>query len=614
MKKILILLAIISVNHKLISQQLNLEEILVTSSPRIEIGFSEDSRTIEVITKEQITNSPANNVAELLQQVTGIDIRRRGASGMQADLYIRGGGFDQTLLLIDGIKVEDAQTGHHTMNMALPIDVIERIEIIKGPASRIYGQNAFNGAVNIVTSNLKEDVITLDVEGGSFDQINTAITVGKKYENKSMLFHYSNRTSEGYKYNTDYKNQNYFLKTSFEANNLPIEMIASFNERKFGANGFYASPEAIDQYEETQGSLLGFSTKITKNKLIIKPRLYWKRNQDMYVYIRDNPSVYRNLHITNKVGFDINGSYDSKIGTTGFGVDLSSVNLASNNLGERKRTMLSLFLEHQIKFLNNKLDLTPGIAFSYFSDVSTNDSYQNNFFRNFFTYPGIDIGYSVSDNLKLYSNVGYTYRVPTYTDLYYSSPTTLGNENLNPEKALTQEIGIRYNNNNFIFTFNLYKRAASDIIDYVKDNELALWVAYNIREINTKGYEIGLSYDFYLGAFRKHNLNIGYSNITDDLKESNFNFSRYSLNSLKNHITSSYSFEIKKHMKSSIIYKYAERSSSDSYSVMDFKIEYTYNQLNLYLVGNNLFNTAYSETNLVEMPGRNYMVGLKINP
>ena len=62
---------------------------------------------------EEIINSPANNVAELLQQVAGIDIRRRGASGMQADLYIRGGGFDQTLLLIDGIKVEDPQTGHH---------------------------------------------------------------------------------------------------------------------------------------------------------------------------------------------------------------------------------------------------------------------------------------------------------------------------------------------------------------------------------------------------------------------------------------------------------------------------------------------------------------------
>ena len=128
-------------------------------------------------------------------------------------------------------------------------------------------------------------------------------------------------------------------------------MISSFNERKFGANGFYASPEATDQYEETQASLLGFTTKIIKNSLIIKPKLYWKRNQDMYVYLRDNPSVYRNLHITNKIGAELNGSYESNSGITGFGVGVSSVKLSSNNLGNRKRTMVNLFLEHHLKCL-----------------------------------------------------------------------------------------------------------------------------------------------------------------------------------------------------------------------------------------------------------------------
>ena len=120
-------------------EKISLETIEIISSPRIELPFSKNSRTIHVITKEEIKNSPAANVSELLQQVAGIDIRRRGVSGIQADLYIRGGTFDQTLLLIDGFKVEDPQTGHHTMNMAIPIDVIERIEIIKGAAARIYG-------------------------------------------------------------------------------------------------------------------------------------------------------------------------------------------------------------------------------------------------------------------------------------------------------------------------------------------------------------------------------------------------------------------------------------------------------------------------------------------
>ena len=614
MKNIVSLVLIIAVNVIAHSQetQIDLKEITVVSSPRIELPFSENSRTIQVISKEEITESPANNVAELLQQVAGIDIRRRGVSGMQADLYIRGGGFDQTLLLIDGIKVEDAQTGHHTMNMALPIEVIERIEIIKGSASRVYGQNAFSGAINIITSKVTENMVSVSLESGSYKQQNASVTISRKNEDQSVLFHYSNNSSDGHKYNTDYKNENYFLKNSFEIKGLPIDMISSFNERKFGANGFYASPEAIDQYEETQASLLGFSTKIISNNFIIKPKLYWKRNQDMYVYLRDNPSVYRNLHITNKIGAELNGSYESNNGITGFGVDISSIKLSSNNLGERKRTMVNLFLEHQMKFAENKIDVTPGVAFSYFSDVSTNQNYQNNFFRNFFMYPGIDIGYVLNDDVKLYSNIGYTYRVPTYTDLFYTSPTTIGNENLKPEKAFTKEIGLDYTKGNFNFIFTLYNRDASDVIDYVKNVESAPWEAFNIREINTKGYELGLTYNFYVASFLNHSIKIGYSNIKDDLKQTDFNFSRYSLNSLKNHLTTSYSFEIKKNLKSSIIYKYAERNFGEDYSVMDIKVSYTLKKYNLYITANNLFDTIYSETNLVEMPGRNILLGLNV--
>ena len=614
MKNIVSLVLIIAVNVMAHSQetQIDLKEITVVSSPRIELPFSENSRTIQVISKEEITESPANNVAELLQQVAGIDIRRRGVSGMQADLYIRGGGFDQTLLLIDGIKVEDAQTGHHTMNMALPIEVIERIEIIKGSASRVYGQNAFSGAINIITSKVAENMVSVSLESGSYKQQNASVTISRKNEDQSVLFHYSNNSSDGHKYNTDYKNENYFLKNSFEIKGLPIDMISSFNERKFGANGFYASPEAIDQYEETQASLLGFSTKIISNNFIIKPKLYWKRNQDMYVYLRDNPSVYRNLHITNKIGAELNGSYESNNGITGFGVDISSIKLSSNNLGERKRTMVNLFLEHQMKFAENKIDVTPGVAFSYFSDVSTNQNYQNNFFRNFFMYPGIDIGYVLNDDVKLYSNIGYTYRVPTYTDLFYTSPTTIGNENLKPEKAFTKEIGLDYTKGNFNFIFTLYNRDASDVIDYVKNVESAPWEAFNIREINTKGYELGLTYNFYVASFLNHSIKIGYSNIKDDLKQTDFNFSRYSLNSLKNHLTTSYSFEIKKNLKSSIIYKYAERNFGEDYYVMDIKVSYTLKKYNLYITANNLFDTIYSETNLVEMPGRNILLGLNV--
>ena len=616
MKKLLLSILIFNtfvthLNAQESEDEIQLDEVEILSSPRIEIESLQNSISVISISKEQINNSTATNVSELLQQIAGIDIRRRGVEGMQADLYIRGGSFDQTLLLIDGIKVEDPQTGHHTMNMTLPLEVIERIEITKGSAGRIYGQNAFTGAVNIITKKNIKNNLSVELTGGSFDQKRGSLTVQRKLENSDILFNYNRKESEGYRYNTDFKNDELFIKSNFKIKDQKVSAIGAFNERKFGANGFYASPEAIDQYEETQASIIGLTTTFKKDDLIIKPKLYWKRNQDMYVYLRQDPSVYRNLHISNKVGIEVNASTSNSIGNLGLGIDLSKVSLTSNNLGNRNRTMLNMFIEQQIKFQNEKIDLTPGIAITYFSDVSTRLNYQSNFFNNLFFYPGMDLGYRFKKNLKLYSNVGYTYRIPTYTDLFYSSPTTLGNENLKLEKALTKEIGLKYLKSNFNLSMSLYQRDASDIIDYVRNNEAEPWQANNIREITTNGFELNMGYKFYLGAFRPQSINIGYSNINDDLLETDFTFSRYALNSLKNQITATYMFQIRDFISSTLTFKNSERLNNESYTVIDFRTSYIYDKFTLSIILNNILDEDYTETNLVPMPGFNSLVGIK---
>jgi len=574
-----------------------LDEVIITSS-RIDLPFKENSRTIIVISSEQIQNSAATNVADLLQEFAGVDVRRRGTSGMQSDLYIRGGGFDQTLLLIDGFKVEDPQTGHHTMNMILPLDVIERIEIIKGPAARVFGQNAFTGAVNIVTKKQPEQALSLDLQAGSFGQLNGALTVGGQMASSNHLVHFSRNTSDGYRYNTDFDNQNYFLKSNFNTNSLPITMVATFFERKFGANGFYASPSAINQYEETQASLVGFSSEIKQTKLTLKPRLYWKRNQDEYIYVRQDPSIYRNLHQTNKIAAELNGSYASNIGITGFGADVAQVYISSNNLGQHNRFMSTMFLEHRFQLFNSKLDVTPGIAATYYSDFK------------FHAFPGVDMGYKISDAFKVYGNVGYTFRVPTYTDLYYSDPTTLGNENLDPEEAFAEELGVKYDRDNFSASLALFNRDSNKVIDYVKENEDDLWQATNIRKVNTQGFEVMANYNFKIGEFYQA-INGSYAFLEDELKDLEANFSRYSINSLKHHFTSRLFTQFFKNVSQSVIYKYAERALGESYSVVDASVTVSLNPVELSLIANNIFDAEYTETNLVPMPKGNVLFSLK---
>ena len=208
MKKILIIVLVfnLSLNSSFaqIEKEIELEKVEIISSPRIEIPYLDNSINIVTISKEQIENSTATNISELLQQVAGLDIRRRGAEGMQADLYIRGGSFDQTLLLIDGIKVEDPQTGHHTMNMTLPLEVIEKIEIIKGSAARMYGQNAFTGAVNIITKKNINNNISVELSKGSFDQNRFGITVENQSEKSGFIFSFKRKDSDGYRYNTQH--------------------------------------------------------------------------------------------------------------------------------------------------------------------------------------------------------------------------------------------------------------------------------------------------------------------------------------------------------------------------------------------------------------------------
>ena len=570
---------------------------IVINSTRISLPFKKNSRTINIITAKDIKNSAATNVADLLQQVTGVDVRRRGTGGGQSDLYIRGGGFDQTLLLIDGIKMDDAQTGHHTMNAALPIEVIERIEIIKGPAARIFGQNAFTGAINIVTKKRLNNKVSINVEAGSFGQLNGSVTLGKETENSSIIAHVGALTSDGYRNNSDYNNQNYFLKGIFNKKKQPIEVIATFFDKKFGAENFYTTNVTFNEYEETQNSLLGVSTTFKSNKFNVTPRIYWRRGQDMFLLRRDDPGFYRNFHITNKIGVETNASYTSNIGITGFGVDFSRFSIQSNNLGERVRTMVNFFLEQRFKL--GSFDITPGIAATYFSDFKFN------------AFPGLDIGVQISDKVRLYGNVGYTFRAPTFTDLYYSDPATSGNPNLEPEKAFAQEIGLKYSDDKFSGSLAIFNRDSEDLIDYVRQNtSINIFTAANIAEVSTQGIEFESAYNFKMNNYNQ-TITFGYTYLNDDILDQNKDLSRYSLNTLKHQLITRFTSQLFKNVRQNIIYKHAERTVGTSYNVWDASLIVDFNKFTFSLTANNIFNAEYIESGFVQMPPSNVLFGLR---
>lgn len=584
------------------SQDLLPEEKLtevVISSSRLEIPLSQNSHTIQIISADQIKQSGVTNVIDLLQQVAGIDIRRRGAGSAQADLYIRGGTFDQTLLLIDGIKMEDAQTGHHTLNFIPPPEVIQRIEIVKGPAARTFGQNAFTGAINIITKKEIAKSFSLGLQQGSYDQTNGNIMLGSSNEKTSVIVFGSKNTSDGYRYNTDYDQNHIFIKSTFFKHKIPLDLITSFSSRKFGGNGFYANPDAIDQYEETQASLIALSTRVNKGEWIFKPKIYWRRGQDMYEFVRGKPEIYRNLHITNKVGVAFDASLISDLGNVGMGFDVSRVAISSNNLGERERTLVNLFIEHRFYLLDKLIDITQGLTANYYSDFKWN------------AFPGIDLGLNFSPNFKLYSSLGFTYRVPTFTDLYYTDRTTTGNADLLPEEAFSKEVGMRLTQSSYSLSVAYFDRSSSNLIDYVKKTDTALWKAENIQRLDTQGIDFEFSTNFEFKAI-KHRLKIGYSYLENSLRDITFDFSKYVINNaLKHHWVTSYSTTIFEEITTALVYKYAERTGGNSYRVLDFNAQWNLKPFELSVSFNNILNEVYSETNLIPMPKGNGLFGVR---
>lgn len=564
---------------------------------RIQTGFNETSASVLVITSEQIQLAPSLSIPDVLHYLAGVDIRQRGANGVQADPGIRGSTFDQVLILVNGIKISDMQTGHHSLNLPVDIENIERIEILKGPAARVFGQNAFAGAINIITKNPEENFLKLQAVTGENGLGGGRIAAAV---NDKGVLHYASASrdfSDGYKYNTDYVISNYFYQASLNSPAGKVGLLAGLTDRSFGANGFYASPAYQDQFESVQTSLVALTLQHRHNpeRFRSESRLYWRRNEDEYIFVRSNPSLYRNLHINNTWGYEWNSVLLSGLGSTGIGVDVNYLKLTSNNLGDRNRSVATMFLEHRLELLDNRIDITPGVQLNYYSDFGT------------VFLPGVDAGYVLNRWMKLYANWGYTYRVPTYTDLYYSDPVNEGNPNLKPEYAQSYEVGLKLIDvPSLNFQLSYFRRDGKRIIDWTKDNPADRWRPDNLIGVNMQGLDF--SADWRINTIVLRSVNLGYTYI-DAEKVTDLTFSRYALENLRHQLVASVALSYGRRLRQSLMFRYCDRVNLPDYTVADTRLTWMSERFSAFADITNIFNKPYRETNLVELPGRWVKVG-----
>lgn len=581
------------INFSAQEKEKNISEVIVQGK-FLALPLKKVNENVTVISKKEIQNSPAKSVEEILAHYTGFDIRRRGGNGVQADISLRGSSFEQVLILVNGIRMNDSQTGHNSMSIPFDMASIEKIEVVKGPAARRFGQNAYAGVVNIVTKASSDENVIISGSGGDFETYSLGVGANFGTEKISNFFQANSSSSSGYRYNTDYKINNVFYQNQYQLNNGSINFQAGIQEKKFGANGFYSSPAATEQYEETQASLVGVGINKKFSKFNLNSNIYWRRGQDLYLYNRQKPEIYRNLHIGNNIGAEINGSYLSNFGTTGVGVEARKEFLASNNLGSRERFVTQVFLEHHFAFFQNKLHFSPGISWANYDT-------QGDFF-----YPGLDLGFDFNDHHKIYGNVAKVSRIPTFTDLYYVSKTEKGNPDLLPENALSAEVGYRFQRDGFLAKASGFLRNSDNSIDWTKENQIDIWKAQNIGKIETKGIEVEFGQHF--NSFVK-SYSVGYTFLDSKAKEPQKLISRYVLENLKHQFVAKLENIFLKNFTSQLIYRYNERVTTGSYQILDGKVSYDFKNMNLYVLIDNITNNVYSETFGVPMPKRWFHLG-----
>ena len=589
-------------------------------------------RLVQVLDRQAIQASSAQSVNDLLKQVAGVDVRQRGAFGIQTDISVNGGTEDQLTVLINGINISNPHTGHLTFDLPVNIDDIERIEVIEGGASRVYGCQAFSGAINIVTRTDNDNHLQAHAYGGSYG------TAGANAGLTLTTSDFNNRLSGGYvrsdggTYNDDFNKANAYWRGRYSSDHIQATIQAGLSTMNYGANTFYGTG-SDSQYEENRRYLVSASAEY-KGQVNIPVQLYWNRSLDHYVWMRANPEAYQNFHQTNVYGANAGANTTWALGKTAIGIELRRENILSTRLGKELpegeqhkvpghnayykykdgRTNLGLYLEHNILIDNATISL--GL-------LANDNTAVTGGMR---LYPGIDISWRLGQ-MKLFASFNQSLRTPTYTDLYYNGPGLEGNSQLKPEKSTDWHVGASFTAEGFNTQVKAFYRKGTDMIDWVKKTGETVYTTAN-SDIDNIGAEMLTSVDLarLLPSTPLRQLTLGYCynfkhRVNTEQQASyasRLTFLRHKLtatlqHNIFSHLDAQWNLTLKNRHGEFDNAKTGQTQKYGTFATLDLKLTWTRPHYSLYLQANNLTDYAYYDFANIQQPGLWFMGGLKLN-
>lgn len=630
-------------------REMELDDVEVTAS-RVPLALNQAARTVTLITNEQLQAASAHSVNDILKLVAGVDVRQRGGHGIQTDISINGGTHDQIVILLNGVNISSPHTGHLAADLPVSIDDIDHIEILEGAASRVYGTSAFSGAINIVTRHHVENQVSAAVKGGSYGTAGTDVSANFSNGITNQRVSASFTRSDGGTANSDFEKYNAFYRGSTLVDNTSVDWQLGMSGMNYGANTFY-SGRFPNQYESNRRYMASVSAH-TKGKVSLHPTVYFNRATDHYQLIRGT-NTGENFHLTDVYGASLNATTTWALGTSVLGAEVRNEGILSSSLGRPlnesefvdipghkgrsytkrdNRTNICYFLEHDVVL--NQFTISAGLM----ANMNTALDYR------YRLYGGVDVSYRPTDNLRLYASWNQAQRMPTFTDLYYKSPTQEGNIGLKPEETDEFNLGFALHGSGLRGEVRTFYRKQNNMIDWV------MWPSDSINNYTTyhasnfKADNMGVSFNGSLSFREILNPNCPLNQLTasytyihqkrhDDVE---IYASNYAMDYLRHKLVVTLSTRIVSSLNAMLTYQWQQRMGSfvqytptvnpdgsttyaastrayNPYGLLHLKLTWDKPRYQLYVDANNLTSYRYYDLGNVRQPGFWLMAGGKIN-
>jgi len=518
-----------------ISMAYNLGEVVVESR-RSEVG-SEAFHLVSSISKVEIEQMAVRTIDDVLRMVSGVDIRSRGVGGGQTDISMRGGTFDQVMVMVNGVAINDIQTGHYSMNLPVDIALVERIEVLQGAAVELFGGNALSGAINFVTIDdgqmAKDSGLYMGkMAGGMYGYLAPSFAGRNRWDDFDIAYSANYSQSNGYNApgevsekekkaldNSDYRMANLWFQGAYRKlrdeggrSKDEVDFQVGAQYKDIGAGMFYGFGSQ-DQFDATRTAFGSVRYRGRWKGWTLETQASYRANYDRYEWHRGERK-YGNFHFTQTAAISAKGGYTYRIGKTMVGVEVRNSNIHSTNIGDtiNPNGQVPNVEGFELKDIR-VLDLVKGTnrlecswfgsqTFAYMgltANIGINGVWSKEFGHNI--GGGVNVGYEYMAGSSVYVNASRTMRMPTFTDLYYDAGNQLGNRDLKPEKAWTFTAGANIAKmldeaGRIDAEVSAYYRIGQDIIDWINvpEDTRRPFHAANLERVDGAGVEIGVNY------------------------------------------------------------------------------------------------------------------------